>query len=182
MKLETVLIFGRTLWSQFFFQHILRRAFFERHVSIRGALKIQGPGKVHFAAGSIIDRDVWGEHPTVIVTHASEALVSIGRGTILRGALIGCTQKVDIGDHCIIDQAMIIDADFHHVDAAKRRDSGIGLQAPVTIGEGCYIGQGAILMKGTAIGPFVTVLPRTVLGGKTVPASSRIHGFPARLK
>lgn len=100
----------------------------------------------------------------------------IGRGSSLV-ARIGIT----IGDDVTIaPNAYITD----HNHAYDDIDSPIGDQwpheAPVTIGAGSWIGTGALVLPGTAIGEHVTVAGGSVVRG-WVPDRSVVAGVPARV-
>lgn len=180
MTIESMKQIWRAFYYRLFYQYLRRRAVFAPGVKFLCPLHLQGPGKVRFGAGCAVDYDVWGEMPTVIVTHMPSAEVIIGAGVLLRGTTIGCTQMVEIGDGCIVENANIMDADFHHPDPAYRSGPTYGNQAPVRIGAGTYIGLRAVIMRGTELGEGVTLSHVTIIGARRVPARVKLSGFPAR--
>ncbi len=63
--------------------------------------------------------------------------------------------------------------------ASGRRDvKGIAVFDPVTIGENCFVGLGAILLPGTVLGRDVIVGAGAVVRG-SIPANSVVIGNPA---
>ncbi len=81
-----------------------------------------------------------------------DACLRIGAGTFLNdGATIVCEQAVSIGRDCAISWgARVLDTDVHELvrgdDAATRR-------ARVTLGDHCWVGAGATVLKGVELGP-----------------------------
>jgi acetyltransferase-like isoleucine patch superfamily enzyme len=100
----------------------------------------------------------------------------------MSSALICCATRIEIGEGTQIGGgAMILDTDFH-----PRGDDGSWLtdpasvSQPVCIGQNCFIGARAIILKGVTIGDGAVVGAAAVVT-KNVPAGATVAGNPARL-
>jgi len=120
-------------------------------------------------------------------------LVEIGEGSTLVGAVLMCAERITIGRDVIISyHVTIADADFHPHDAGERRADAIAIapdavatsrpayvSRPVTIGDGVWIGVGAMVLKGVTIGAGARIGPGAVIT-RDVPAGTSWEGNPAR--
>lgn len=100
----------------------------------------------------------------------------VGRGSHVVGH-----HRVEIGDDVYIaPYAYITDQNHGYTDP----DLPIGIQppvnAPVVIGDGCWLGAGVTVLPGTRLGRGVTVAAGTVVRG-TFPDRCVIAGVPARM-
>jgi len=89
------------------------------------------------------------------------------------------TARVTIGDDTRIGPAVQIYAADHPRDPAVRR-SGLECGRPVTIGANVWIGGGAIILPGVAIGDDAIVGAGSVVT-RDVPSGATVAGNPARL-
>lgn len=125
---------------------------------------------------------VGGHARTSLVVQRSGTLV-IGAGVGMSNCEIYCTQRVEVGAGSIIGGgARIYDTDFHSLTASGRRqrpDRGVRA-APVTIGEECFIGAFATVLKGATVGARSVIGAGAVVSGN-VPADEVWAGNPARL-
>lgn len=106
-----------------------------------------------------------------------------------RCTLIDCN-KITIGDNVLIAPGVQINTASHPVEWEERRNPDFpdNPQAyfcktyakPVTIGNGCWIGAGAILLGGMTLGDNVTVAAGAVVT-KSFPGDCLIGGVPARI-
>ena len=97
------------------------------------------------------------------------------------GFLVISVKRVEIGDGCLIGKGVqILDFDAHGVAPEERRTS-IGRIAPVVLGKNVWVGNGAILLKGTRIGDNSIVAAGAVVPGGEYPADIIIGGNPARI-
>ena len=121
-------------------------------------------------------------------------LVTVGHGSILVGAVLMCQQEIAVGSGVVISyQVTIADSDFHPRDPAqRRRDAEASApfadpanrpeieSRPVRIGDGAWIGIGAIVLKGVQIGAGARVQAGAVVV-RDVPARTTVEGNPARV-
>jgi carbonic anhydrase/acetyltransferase-like protein (isoleucine patch superfamily) len=109
--------------------------------------------------GGKLGRIVIGEATTAqFYFHCAAAeLVTIGQGVLIAG-------RVYISDH----------------DHAMPWTSGRLVVAPVTIGDGCWLGEGCAVLKGVTLGEGCVVGTNAVVT-RSFPAGSIIAGVPAKL-
>ena len=123
-----------------------------------------------------------------------EGLVRLLRGTVVRlnwdaelsigdrsylnaGASIDCGGTMTIGRGCAIASgAALLSTDTHRL---VRGGVPGEPHAPVAIGDGCWIGQGAIVLKGVTVGDGAVVAAGSVVTSDVAPRSL-VGGVPAR--
>jgi acetyltransferase-like isoleucine patch superfamily enzyme len=121
-------------------------------------------------------------HPVVLATWREGAILEVGANLAISGGVICAAHKVVIGDNVAIGaNVTIVDADFHPLDAERRRTlpSG-GETAPVTIHESVFIGMNSLILKGVTIGQGSVVGAGSVVV-KDVPAGVVVAGNPAKV-
>jgi acetyltransferase-like isoleucine patch superfamily enzyme len=122
----------------------------------------------------------WIGHGSKIRAH--EGVVEIGAKTVMgQECTISAFQHVSIGRECIVaDRVMLIDFDHGVVEAERPiRLQGI-YKRDVHVGNNCWIGYGACILRGATIGDNSIVGTGTVVT-KELPANSVSAGAPARL-
>jgi acetyltransferase-like isoleucine patch superfamily enzyme len=127
-----------------------------------------------------IGRWAWIGHGSKIRVHEGE--VSIGAKTVIgQDCTISAFQHVSIGRECIVaDRAMLIDFD-HGVTEVERpiRLQGI-YKRDVRVGHNVWIGYGACILRGVAVGDNSVIGTSSVLT-KQVPENAVVAGVPARV-
>lgn len=102
--------------------------------------------------------------------------VSVWHNAVLRGD----SGKITVGDRTNIQDGCII-----HEETHIGADCTVGHGAIVhgcTVGDGCLIGMGAIVLNGAALGDGCLVGAGAVVTGKTnAPAGSVLLGSPAKI-
>lgn len=86
---------------------------------------------------------------------------------------------IRIGDNVMFGPGVHLYTTTHPLDAAERA-SGMELIAPVTIGDNCWLGGGAIIMPGVTIGAN-TVIAAGSLVTRSIPAGVLAMGSPCRV-
>lgn len=84
--------------------------------------------------------------------------------------IVVCRKNIKIGDKCIFGPNVCI-YDHDHIFGIKGIKPGIYNCADVTIGEGCWIGAGVIILKGTHIGKNCVIGAGTIVSGEIVDNS-----------
>jgi acetyltransferase-like isoleucine patch superfamily enzyme len=106
------------------------------------------------------------------------ASLSIGDRTYVNdGASVMCRQEIIIGEGCAISwSALLMDSDVHELSI-----SGVPRprHASVTIGNACWIGAGATILKGVRLGDNVVVAARALVRDD-VDDGVLVAGVPAR--
>ncbi|HEV2974287.1 MAG TPA: acyltransferase [Solirubrobacteraceae bacterium] len=127
-----------------------------------------------------IGRWAWVGHGCKIRVHEGD--VEIGAKTVIgQECTISAYQRVSIGRECILaDRVMLIDFD-HGVTEVERpvRLQGI-YKRDVRVGHNVWIGYGACVLRGVAVGDNSIVGTNSVLT-HDVPANAVVGGVPARL-
>jgi acetyltransferase-like isoleucine patch superfamily enzyme len=122
----------------------------------------------------------WIGHGTKIRAH--EGQVEIGAKTVLgQECTISAFQSVRIGRECIVaDRVMLIDFDHGVVEVERPiRLQGI-YKRDVEVGNNCWIGYGACILRGVTVGDNCIIGTTTVVT-KDVPSNAVVGGVPARL-
>ncbi|KAK3656798.1 hypothetical protein LTR56_002779 [Elasticomyces elasticus] len=86
---------------------------------------------------------------------------------------------VTIGDRVLLGPNVSIYAATHETEVQSRRDN-VEFTKPVTIGDDCWIGGGAIILPGVEIGQGTTIAAGSVVT-KSIPAWSVAMGSPAKV-
>lgn len=123
-----------------------------------------------------------------------DGLVTVGDRSVLVGAVFMCRERIEVGRDAIVSyQVTIADSDFHPRDPGQRRRDaeasapyGNPADRPqienraVSIGDGAWIGIGAIILKGVQIGAGARVAAGAVVT-RSVPPGATAEGNPARV-
>lgn len=120
---------------------------------------------------------------TIIVTRAKDAFIKIGDNVGISGATIYARKGITIGNGTMIGgNVKILDNDFHPTELENRhnQDKSLVPAEKIGIGENCFIGVNAIILKGTVLGDGCIVGAGAVVSGK-FEANSVIAGNPARV-
>jgi len=110
---------------------------------------------------------------------AKNAEVIIGNGTKINGTtqIVGLN-KIEIGDNCYIAQGVIIrDNDGHKLSTNDFPPEMICL--PVKIGDHCWLGQRAMVLKGASIADNVVIAAGAVVT-KDIEQGALAGGVPAK--
>jgi len=195
MKLTN--LFRRSAWKSTYrnklFPTYVRFVLKRKGVEFSKNVKFIGMPIVYRIKGKIIlgnnvqirSRD-WGYHtamysPTRLMTDSSEeAILAIGNGTRINGASIHATNKIIIGENCLIAaNVTIMDSDGHGVNLDER-DKHNTKTLPIIIGNNVWIGINSVILKGISIGNNSVIAAGSVVT-KTVPPNTLVGGNPARV-
>jgi acetyltransferase-like isoleucine patch superfamily enzyme len=144
-------------------------------------LRVRGTGKIYIGnnctiGGAIGDRSQY----TTIFTHSPEAIVRIGDDTSLYAARISAKYEILIGNDVLIEEAGILDTDFHSIDKTRSEPDGETKErCRIVIGDRVSIGARSFVMKGVVIGTDVIVTPGSVITTSAIP-NTIIGGNPAK--
>lgn len=148
---------------------------FGANVRIYSRMIVQGPGKIVIGSDThFTSRRATNE---LCTTHP-DAVLQIGSGCLINGAIIGSAQSVLIGDRCIIAEAYIRDTSSHGLNPATRHQPGGAKIAPVVLGDNVWVGSHAHVMPGVTIGDNTVVGVNSVVT-KSLPENVFAAGSPA---
>jgi len=133
-------------------------------------------------------------HGWTVFNVEPEGLVTVGDGSVLVGAVFMCQAEIAVGRDVVISyQVTIADSDFHPRDPEERRRDAVASapqgdragrpaveSRPVRIGDGAWIGIGAIVLKGVHVGAGARIGAGAVVA-RDVPAGAVVEGNPARV-
>lgn len=120
---------------------------------------------------------------TIIVTRTAEAKINIGNNVGISGATIYARSGITIGNNTLIGgNVKILDNDFHPIEVEARYidDKSKIRTREIIIGDNCFIGCNALILKGTEIGNGSVVGAGSVVCGK-FPSNVVIAGNPAKV-
>jgi acetyltransferase-like isoleucine patch superfamily enzyme len=104
--------------------------------------------------------------------------LTVAGGTYFNdGTLVYCAEEITIGADCAIAwNVTITDTDVHRLlrSGAEHTPS-----RPISLGDGCWIGTGATLLKGACVGSGAVVGARSLVLGDVAP-HTLVGGVPAR--
>jgi acetyltransferase-like isoleucine patch superfamily enzyme len=114
--------------------------------------------------------------PNCTLAVAPNAVVELGAGSyIAASGKIIATEKISIGKNVAISWGVTIMDSPLHVDSRVRSET-----RPVSIGDNAWIGHGASILPGVAIGAHAIVAARACVT-RDVPAGAVVAGVPARI-
>ena len=123
-------------------------------------------------------------NPVVLETWG-DGEIEIGDFSGGSAVVISSRSRVTIGNRVLLGaNVRIFDNDFHSLDFSVRRnpeeDRRHIRSAPVTLGDGVFVGANAMILKGVSIGDRAVVAAGSVVT-KSIPADEVWGGNPARL-
>lgn len=123
--------------------------------------------------------------PTILETREGGRIV-IGDNSGFSAAVLSSRSSITIGNYVNVGgNTRIYDHDFHSLRAEDRRTGALDKAnvrtKPVVIGDDCFIGANAILLKGTRLGARTIVAAGSVVFGLETPPDSLVKGNPAQI-
>ena len=106
--------------------------------------------------------------------------LSIGRDTVVNiGCVFELNDRVTVGERVSIGHEVYFLTTSHHMGGRRRR-AGRLVVAPITVGDGAWIGARATVLPGVTIGAGSVVSAGSVVQQDVVP-NSLVGGVPARV-
>ena len=150
---------------------------------------ITGEGHVSFDKGVILgyrtSPDFYSTY-TYIEARYPESRISIGTDSFFNNGvsiISGSREEggIEIGSRVMLGLGVqIFDSDFHGILAKDRNNPSAIKTRPVRIGDDCWLGNSAIVLKGVTLGACCVLVAGSVVT-ESFPADSVIGGNPARL-
>jgi acetyltransferase-like isoleucine patch superfamily enzyme len=181
--------------ARVFSSHLWRLEARLKGVELKGKVQFQGRPLLSVAPGSRVTlcngvsiasavraNPLGLSQPSVLRALCGGAVLMIGPGVGLSGAVICAGARIEIGEQTIIGAgAMIIDTDFHSpCGEFGWQNDFAGNARPIVIGRGVFVGARAIILKGVTIGDRAVIGAGAVVT-KNVPAQHVAVGNPARI-
>jgi acetyltransferase-like isoleucine patch superfamily enzyme len=143
-------------------------------------LEIKGGGRVRIGRDCHIYSDASNRRRYVtIYTHHPHATIQIGERARLLAARISSRHHVSIGNDVVVDDAGIVDTDFHSLESGRAMPNEHPEKCRVSIRDRVAIGSRAIVCKGVTIGEDAAILPGSIVN-RSIPAGVVACGNPAR--
>lgn len=143
--------------------------------------RVTTPGGIHIGDGVIIHEHAWLS--VVPAVEGSTPKLTIGDGTSIgRLCHIACVGQIEIGARVLTAERVFIGDTYHGYEDATRPVIEQPMADPekVTIGDGAFLGVGAVILMGVTIGEQGYVAAGAVVTSD-VPARTVVAGNPARI-
>ena len=123
--------------------------------------------------------DVWLLPNCRIIGTNSEVIIR--NGTVINGPMyIFARRSVQIGEDCLVARGVtVMDSDLHRIGVVGRKSTEEDIRE-VMIGNHCWIGQNATILKGVVIGDGAIVAANSVVT-EDVKQNNLVAGIPARV-
>jgi acetyltransferase-like isoleucine patch superfamily enzyme len=117
----------------------------------------------------------------VLATRRKEAVIQMGHGCGLTGAVVIAADRVEMGDRVQVGgTARIVDTDFHPLTPESRaQDFNAGAYKPIIIEDDVFIGMNSLVLKGVTLAQGCVVGAGSVVT-RDVPARTIVAGNPAQ--
>jgi acetyltransferase-like isoleucine patch superfamily enzyme len=141
---------------------------------------VGGTGRIQIGDDVTMRKDPFGNREVSLHTmYTSDAEIVIGDGVTLAGTHISAGKSVRVNDSAWVEDARIMDSDFHVVSAEARHADSVADARDVVIGEGATVGSGVMLLKGAIVGRGSMVRPGSIVMRPTQDGVV-LSGFPAK--
>lgn len=121
--------------------------------------------------------------PWVWITAGETGRIAIGGGTFVNvGAMIAAAQRVEIGEHCMLANGVVVTDSDHRFDDPTRPVpwQGFAVKGPTIIGDNVWLGAHAVVTSGVTIGRRSVIGANSTVTGD-IPAYAIAVGSPARV-
>lgn len=165
----------------------LRCRLFRPNIQIRKGLKvykklrIDGPGMIYIGENCKVC-GIRGDHSQYVTidTHSPDAVITIGDRVSLYAVRISSKFHITIGNNVLVEEAGIVDTDFHSVDKSRGNPVYESKEkCRISIGNNVCIGAKSIVTKGVNVGDGAVVAPGSVVSMSVMPGSL-VSGNPAK--
>lgn len=120
------------------------------------------------------DFKVWSGHRLTLISGWGRLRIG-DRVFVNNGTVIIAVEEIIIGDDvAFATEVMVIDSDSHGVEGRPHK------QAPIVIGDGCWLGARSIILPGVTLGKRVLVAAGAVVT-RDVPDDCLVAGNPAKV-
>ena len=135
---------------------------------------LSNPHRIHFAQNVLVRK---GARLEAVMHEGTLGEIHFGTGTIAQFYLhVGAARGVTIGKVCTIAGRVYISDHDHDMPTQEGRL----IVSPVSIGDGCWLGEGCAILKGVTLGDGCVVGANAVVT-HSAPSGSILAGVPARI-
>lgn len=167
---------------------ITRCKLWRKNIQIHNGLRIYkkliitGKGNVIIGKNCLIGGIIGDNKQFVSIdTQNVSAIIRIGCNARLYAARINARYNISIGDDVLIEEADVLDTNFHNIERNRGEPSDENeISCRVTIGNRVSVGSRSIITKGVTIGDDVVVLPGAIVG-TSIRDGRIVIGNPAKL-
>ena len=160
---------------------------FRRNIEIGQGLRIYkrlsivGKGTVVLGKNCLIEGALGDSSQFVtLYTHSESAIIRIGDDAALYAARISAKYEIIVGNDVLIEQAGLLDTDFHSIDKSRRPPEGETRErCRIVVGDRVSIGARSFITRGVKIEDDVVVVPGSVVTSQ-IRAGSFVGGNPAK--
>lgn len=144
-------------------------------------LSIVGKGKVVLGKNCLIEGALGDSSQFVtLYTHGESAIIRIGDDVALYAARVSAKYEIIIGNDALIEQAGLLDTDFHSIDKSRKTPEGETRErCRIVVGDRVCIGARSFITRGVKIEDDVLVFPGSVVTS-LIKAGSCVGGNPAK--
>jgi acetyltransferase-like isoleucine patch superfamily enzyme len=151
-----------------------------RSVVANNRLILKGPGRIEIGAGANLFAFGVGRR-TRIVARRPEAVIRVGPNARLNGCELHADVSIDVGEDCILGQALLLDTDMHSTARDRRTNPDAPVRrAPIVLERNVWVARDAAILPGVRVGEGAVVAFGAVVT-KDVPAGAIVAGNPARV-
>lgn len=143
-------------------------------VSFLSSVRFKGPGHIHLGSDCIFD-----SQPD-LYTHDTKAEIHIGPKVFINGTRMGCQNKIEIQELCILADARLMDTDFHSLAWDRYLPNSQILTSPILIQKGAWLAAGSALLKGVTVGEYSIIAFGSVVT-HSIESYSIAAGNPAKI-
>lgn len=164
----------------------LRCRLFMRNVSIGPGLRIYKKLSITGTGRVVIGRDcliagIPGDSSqyVCIETRSPGASIEIGDNASFYAARIVARFGIAIGDGVLIEEAGVVDTDFHSIERNRTDPAERAEKCRIVIGDRAAIGARSFVMKGIEIGADAVIAPGSIVTAPVRPGAI-VCGNPAK--
>jgi acetyltransferase-like isoleucine patch superfamily enzyme len=166
-------LYYRPLWA---FRHRMGwgpRVIWGQRISVWGTPKVRGQGLVDLGHDVILDGQA------TLFVYGGNAVLKVGACTIINSTRFGCTNRIEIGERCLVADARIMDSDFHNTGRQRLNPLAPVPSKPIIIGNNVWVAAASVILKGVQIGDD-SILAFGALASRSIPPGRIYGGNPAR--
>jgi len=152
-------------------------------------IQVHPRAEIVLEGGIVLNSDTGGYHagmpfPVKLIADRPGARIQVGAHSRLHGCCVHAWGSVHIGKKCLLAAgSQVLDAHGHvaGLEYGRLRSQVQDNPEPIEIGDFCWIGLNALVLKGVRLGEGCIVGAGSVVYGGDYPSFSLVAGVPARV-